>query len=340
MPLTAQNILETIRDNATQMYQTRIPNATQTSIAEVGKAITADEITMNEFVTILNKIAHTDIVRQNFKNPLARLKNTGVPMGSHIEEIFINPATDLGYDSDGTKLLKTETPDGKSCYYGLNRRGSYAKSINEVKLQQAFTSEQNFMSFYNEIIASLSNGDEIDEFILCKNVIGKAIDNGAMLISESDIANPKQLAKDISTHSKMFSFPSTQYCGYNKVNATKISSGETACTTFCRPDRQALIIRADVQTDIDYEVLATMFNMEVAKLEAMTILVDEIPSTTHDIYAVLCDIDAIQIRDNVFKTTSHFNGGNLEWKFYLHHWQFLYLSMFGNAVAFGKAKAV
>jgi hypothetical protein len=146
------------------------------------------------------------------------------------------------------------------------------------------------------------------------------------------------LAKSISNVSKSFMFPTTAYAGYNLVNADKITAGEKACITFCDTSRQCLLVRADAQTEIDFEVLASMFHMEVAKLEAITILVDEFPSTKNDIYAVLCDIDTIQVRDMTFKTTSQYIGSSLMWNFWLHHWQYLFVSMFGNMVAFGKPK--
>lgn len=342
MAVSITDILGTIRDNASDMYVSRVPEYNKTNLKQVGDAISSDHNIMNDFMSALvNKIAFSNVKSRMYNNPLARLKQTsGRPLGNTIEEIFVNPATDVGYDTDGNKLLKTTKPDGKVCYYGLNRQSSYPISIRENDLQRAFTSEQEFMSLYDGIVASMYSGDQIDEFILTKGVLSKAIDEGAMQVIESDLANPKTLAKSISNVSKSFAFPSTQYAGYNLVNKTAITEKtDTACVTFCDTSRQCLIIRADAQTEIDYEVLATMFHMEVAKLEAMTILVDAIPSEKFDVYAVLCDIDSIQVRDTVFKVTSQEIGSALQWNFWLHHWQFLFLSMFGNAVAFGKTKS-
>lgn len=340
MGVSAIEILETIRDNASDLYIERIPSATTDNLHQVGQAISSDTNLMNEFIqTLVNKIAFSNIKSKMYKNPLERLKGVGVPFGGVIEEIFVNPATDVGFQKDGTYLLRTTTPDGKTAYYGQNRQSCYPLSISEAQLNRAFTSEQEFMSFYNTIVSALYSGDNIDEFMLTKKMLGLAIDNGAVTFLESDLAQPKELAKALSNMSKMFAFNSTQFNGYNKVNASAIASGEKPCQTFCPTENQCLLVRVDAQTEIDYEVLATMFNMEVAKLEAMTILVDEFPSQKYDIYAMLVDKESIQIRDTVYRTEVEFIKSNLTWNLWLHHWQFIFLSMFGNAVVFGKTKS-
>ena len=334
MAITISDILGTIRDNASAMYIERVPEYNKTNISQIGDAITSDKNVMNEFMTALvNKIAFSNIKNKSFKNPLARLKNADMPYGNNIEEIYINPATDSGYSTDGNTLLKTVKPDGKVCYYGLNRKSKYEFSVNMPMLKRAFLSEGNFTEFYNGIVTALYSGDEMDEFILCKNAIGKAIDNGAIKVVESDLANPSEFAKAISNASKHFMFPSTVFCGYNK----NLKENEKACITWCDTSKQCLLITAEAQTTIDYDLLSTFFNVPTDTLERMTILVDEIPSETANISALLCDVSAIQMRDSIYQTDTFQNVSTLETKLFLHHWETIFFSMFANAVAFGKS---
>lgn len=338
--ITVTDILGAIRDNSDDMYINRVEEYNGENLSQIGDQITADKNIMNDFMgALINKIVSSNVKSRMYNNPLKRLKGIDVPMGNTIEEIFVNPATDVGYQNDGALLLKTTKPDGKTAYFGLNRQSTYPVSVFKNDLKRAFVSESAFMTLYNRIVTSMLSGDQIDEFILTKAVIAKTIDEGAITIIESDLAQPKAIAKDISNMSKSFTFPSTKFAPYNNINSAKITAGEKECITFCEPDRQVLLLRADVETEINFEVLATMFNMQLAEIKAMTILVDSFPSNLYDVYAVLCDIDAIQIRDTVFETDNFYNPSNMVYSLWLQHWQFLFCSTFGNMVAFAKTKA-
>lgn len=343
MAVTAVQILNTIRDQLGEDYASRIPLATKNNIADIGKKLSASDITMNDFMTaLINKIGMTNILQLDFESPFKRLYKQDVPMGSTVEEIYINPSVDTGFDTDGTKMLKTTTPDGKACYYGLNRKSTYPTTISKVQVERAFKSEESFMEFYNSVIASLKGGDECDEFLLGKKVLGQAIDNGVVRVLDASIALPedtKELSKSISNISKSFTFANTTYCGYNLANKTAIEGGATPCITSCKKKNQVLFIRADADTEINYEVLAQLFHIPSEALQDMTILVDDIPSTKYEVYAVLADVASLQFRNVTYEITSLYNPSNLCWNFWLHHWQYIYLSMFGNCVAFGAAKS-
>ena len=55
-------------------------------------------------------------------------------------------------------------------------------------------------------------------------------------------------------------------------------------------------------------------------------------------YAIVCDRDAIQMRDVCFQVDNQYIGSSISWNVWLHHWQHQYISMFGNMVAIGKKK--
>lgn len=317
-------------------FDNRMPAVEIENISQIGQYITSSKNVMNDFVTtLINKVAVSNLVSKLYRNPLEKLKSgQGKPFGSTIEEVFVNPNTDMGYQKDGALLLRTFTPDGKSAYYGLNRQGEYATSIQVDQLMQAFHDERSFNNFYNGIISALYSGDSVDEFDLTKKMLGKNIDDGHILTVEVELSKPKDIAKAITNFGDYFTFENTKYNGYNLVNKEKITSGEKPVKTFTPASDQALLIRSDIMNEINYEVLASMFHMEVAELKQMTVKVDSFLSKNHKVYAVLVDVNALNIIDKVFETDTFYNGANRVFNVFLHHWQWIYLSMFGNCVAF------
>ena len=336
---TVATILNTIRDNASDLYIARVPEATRDNLTQVGQAITSDKNIMNEYITsLVTKVAKTRVMSKLFKNPLAKLKGENIPFGATIEELYINPAVNEGYDPDGTTLLKTTKPDGKVCYYSIGEPRKYPVTVFKRMVVRSFRSESEYMELLNKIIVSLYSGDNIDEFLLMKNLLGKSIDEGVISVVETDIASPKDVAKAISSASGHFQFPTTVYAGYNQVNKASIAAGETPAITFCSPDDQVLIMPIDTQTEINYEYLASQFNIDVVKLKAMTIAVDNIPSEKYDIYALLCDKAAIRVHDVDYDIEEMNNGATKAVNYWLHHLQYMHLSMFANCQAFGKKR--
>ena len=71
------NVLNTIRDNASDMYRERIPEATQQNITDVQEAMTDpnNAVVTNEFMSmLLNMIIKQVIHSKLFSDPLKSLK--------------------------------------------------------------------------------------------------------------------------------------------------------------------------------------------------------------------------------------------------------------------------
>ena len=354
--LTVGDILNTIRDNASPSYMKSVGAYDGTNLSKIGGILMGNADLRNEFCKALwEKVAVTTIKAKIFKNPLAPLKNNiGRPYGSMIEDIYVNPAKDVGEITDATKILKSYNPDAKACYYKLGRKSTYPHTIPYMRLKTAFISEQSFMSFYDGVITALYSGDEIDEFRCMKKILATAIDgdgttSGVINVITSDISTPagaKELLKNIGQMSLDFTFPQKAFSPYNS-SLEKGSDGdykkdengnyvETPCETWTPLANQVLLINSKAKTEINYEVLATTFNLSKAEIEAMTIVVDTIPSTKYDIYAVLMDRETYLCPDHSIEIETDYQKGVRQMQVYLHHWGWINLSLFPNCIAFGK----
>jgi uncharacterized protein YjdB len=329
-------ILDTIRANASVEYQERVPEATQTSIENVGAPILEYQSIQNEFVkSLVNRIAFTIVHNKTLKNPLAVLKKGTMPLGSDIQEIFTNMAKDAGYDRSGSKLLTVTKPDVKALYYRVNREGQYPVTIYQTDLQRAFTSYAELENLMSSIVTSLYSGDALDEFILVKSMFAKAISESHIVTASAshvkDEATGKQLVKAIKKASKAFTFASHSFNKYfdNKPDSDLGRPVET----WTPVEDQVLIIRADVMTDIDVDVLAAAFNMEKASFMGQVLEVDSFGSADNCL-AILCDKAFVKVFDTLDKMTDFFNPQGMYHNFWYNHHQAYGYSLFANAIAF------
>ena len=334
-------IVNTIRANNSSMYQERIPVATQENYSEVGNAIINYEPDFNEFTNALvNRICFTEVSNRRYKNKLAVLKKGGKPYGTDIEEIYVNPVSGVQYDgNDVQDMLKITKPDVKTIFHRMNRQSKYPVSITVPQLQKAFTSFNEMEKLITAIINAMYSGDEIDEFLLMRNLISEGIKDNKIVSHELEYDGGAETSKDLikllKTISGDMEFPDKQFNGYNKLNAEGITAGSiTPCTTWTPKENQIVLIRTDIDANTDVEVLAKAFNMEKTDFLKRKFVVNSFGD--EDTLAVICDEKLFEVRDDLYVVRSFENGSNLATNWWLHHWQTLSLSLFANAVAIKK----
>lgn len=330
-------ILNTIRDNASEMYRERIPEATQTNIEEVQQAMCDpnNAVVTNEFMnTLLNMIIKQVIHSKLFSNPLKALKKGKKPLGDTIEEIYTNFIKADVYDQTGANLLQRKLPDTKTVFHRMNRQDKYKITVNPEQLFKAFASYDKLQSYIATIINSLYNSSELDEFILTKELLKQAYDNNAIVVVnvpdplESE-ANGKEFIRIVKTVSGDMVFPNSN----NNAYLTAQSSDTKPIITFSRKDEQVLIIDNPTNVSVDINVLASIFNMSVAEFnDTKKIVIDSFPDP--DVRACLVDEAFFQIYDDLLMFREFQNPEGLYNNYYLHVWQTLAYSPLVNAVIF------
>ena len=329
------NVLNAILSGASADYQSRVPLATQNNITEVGSAIMNYQATENEFLSALvNKIAMTIVRNKTFRNPLAILKKGGVPLGRNIEEIYTNPAKGSLFDPTGSKLLERSIPDTKTIYHSMNRQGQYKATVSKAQLIHAFTSYQALEQLLNSIVNSIYSGDNLEEFMLMKELFASAIKGGKIktvnVANVGDEGSAKGFVKAIKTVGQAMEFPSSNFNSYYDINK---ETDANPVVTWTPINNQVLLLRNDVSVDVDVELLAKAFNVSYTDLKQRTLIVDSFGSATN-CGAILCDESFVQVYDNLVQMESFHNGEGLYDNFIYHHWQTYSLSLFANAMAF------
>lgn len=325
------SVLNNIRNNASQDYQNRIPEATQQNITAVGNALQAYTVLYNEFCdALVNKIGKTILETKLFKNRLARFKSGTITTAQDVEEIFIEMAKAEGsYDKTGPNPLgRRNPPDVKVIYHRLNRQDYYALSIGDIDFTRVFRSEATLDSFISGLINSVYSGANYDEYLAMLNLLDTYTGYFDYTVQAPNVGNgitmedfAKCFVKTLRKASQDITFASKEY---NKAGVM----------TWTPVENQVLIVNKDVLAEVDVEVLAKAFNMGKTDIQVEIIPVEGFKMGKDNPYALLLDKDFFRIWDTLSHMETQRNAQGLFTNYFYHVHQILSASTFKNAIRF------
>lgn len=348
------DILNAIRNNATQNYRDYVPKATPDadSIRQIGAIIMDYPALQNEFLSALvNRIGRVLITSKMYDNPWSFFKKGLLEFGETVEEIFVNIAKPFQFDSTvaESNVFKREIPDVRAAFHIMNYQKFYKATISNDQLRQAFLSWQGISDLIAKIVDSMYTGANYDEFQTMKYMLARHILDGHMYpveIPEVTTTNMKGIVSAIKGISNKYTFLSTQYNLAGVANYTAKTD-------------QYMIINSTFDATMDVEVLASAFNMDKAEFAGRRVLVDSFGSLdtarlaelfandpTYEeinsdelealdkIPAVLVDRDWFMIFDNFYNFTEQYNGEGLYWNYWYHVWKTFSVSPFANNALF------
>ena len=330
-------LLNTIRDNASQAYQDRVPEATRANIEEVGQAITNlnDAVVYNEFIgTLANMIYAPVLIEKSWSNPLGKFKKGKKTFGDTIEEIYNNFIKAQTYDQTGTGLLTRNLPDTKTIFHCMNRKDKYKLTDSPEMLAKAFKSYEGVGAFIQNLYTTMRNSAELDEYVLMRQLFAQAYENNAVKVvpvadPQASEANAKAFIKTIKTISGLMEFPSTEYNGY----LTAQSTDNKPILTFSKKNEQILILDVPTDTACNVDVLAYAFGRDLLTFNTeVKQLIDVFP--VEGMIGALVDKNFFQVYDDLFTFREFDNPEGLYRNHLLHVWQTIGYSCLTNAVFF------
>lgn len=348
------DILNVIRENATQNYRDYVPKATADtdSIRQIGAIIMDYPNLQNEFLSALvNRIGRVLITSKMYSNPWAMFKKGLLEFGETIEEIFVNIAKPFQFDQAvaESEVFKREIPDVRAAFHIMNYQKFYKATISNDQLRQAFLSWEGITDLIAKIVDAMYTGANYDEFLTMKYLLARHILDGHMYpveIPTVSTENMKTIVSDIKGISNAMEFLSTEY------NLTGVA-------THTPKADQYMLVNSKFDAVMDVEVLASAFNMEKAEFLGKRVLVDSfgkldiarlavlfkddptyIEPTSDEltaldkIPAVIVDKDWFMIFDNYQNFTEQYNGQGLYWNYWYHVWKTFSVSPFANNALF------
>lgn len=348
------DILNVIRENASQNYRDYVPKATPDadSVRQIGAIIMDFPALQNEFLnSLVNRIGRVLITSKMYDNPWAFFKKGMLEFGETVEEIFVNIAKPFQFDpavAEST-IFKREIPDVRAAFHIMNYQKFYKTTIQNDQLRQAFHSWRGITDLIAKIVDAMYTGANYDEFITMKYMLARHILDGHMyptVIPEVTEPNMKKIVSTIKGVSNNYTFLS------NKYNLAGVY-------THTEKTNQYMLINANFDAIMDVEVLASAFNMDKTEFSGRRVLVDSFGSldverlkelfkddTTFKapteeelqaldaIPAILVERDWFMIFDNFYNFTEQYNGEGLYWNYWYHVWKTFSISPFANNALF------
>ncbi|MDP4147653.1 MAG: hypothetical protein Q8936_24830 [Bacillota bacterium] len=350
------SIASTTTDQGLKNFITNHPN-----LEVFGNLITTDSFQLEKnalISTIVNGIAKRIVNAKILDNKLKELKGDKIPYGSQIEEIIANPSKGTPYDMSSTDLLTQQYPDVKSVYYRINRQDKYKVTVNDVQLQRALIQPNGLSELIQMVVGTLYSGDNLDEMRYTKELVSSAILNNRVkkiIVGDSltGISDPsatmtidkiefgagatqndrmKKFVSKLRQLSYDFGFGSSKFNGYTAIKKV----GEDDLITACDANDQVLLLRTDILSSVDVELLSMAFNMTKADFLQRVIPVDDFNGM--NVWGILCDAKWFRINDTYYGVREFQNGSNLSTNYYLHHHSIISYNLLANAVVFLDSK--
>jgi hypothetical protein len=329
-PSTNAKILNAIRADASPAYQSRIPNVTKANIQKSIETLMEIPVLRNEFIdALVNKIGLTIFRSKIWRNPLQTFKIDPLTWGAVIEEVQVGLLEAKVYDPDREYMEKEifgrELPPVATAYHKINRANYYKISIREELLRRAFLSDFGLSTMVTNLMNSLYNSANWDEFLLITGLIPEYAKQGGFFKVHVDAvtteATAKTLLKSIRSHSALLEYPSTHY------NAARMP-------TWADPDDLVLLISPEAKAELDVEAFAAAFNIPFTDIPARVITIPKQHFGIDGVQAILTTKDLWVIADTLMENREIANPASLDRNYFFHIHQILSMSLFIPAIMF------
>ena len=346
--ITSLNALREMSVSGSSIYHQYIPVIDEnTAISTIAEPVLNVPAVANDFMSMLvNRIVYTQFETKLFNNPLKILEGDRIPLGYSGQEIFTNPAKGRKYNvNDFAGLLQKYEADTKVQYMTLNCDVQYPVTVTRHDLKKAFTSWADLDRFIDQLSNSLYNGAYINDFRYTKNLVGGAYSYGGVKVQTvsaiSNEATAKAFVKAARNAFLGFQVPSSDYNAWSQAGGY----GDPIIT-WSNPEDIVILIRNDVRTDIDVDVLASAFNMDKTTLMGQMLAVDNFDIVDDNnvkrfngsaILCLIADKSWFRIKQQDLYLDEFYNANNRTWQYYLNNTKMFQYSLFANAVVLATA---
>lgn len=326
-------IFDAIRNEASPLYQSRVPAATQGNVRESFENMMEFPALRNEFYDgLINRIAGEYVHSIAYRNPLSEFKKGAQSYGNTYEEVAVGLLKAHVYDPNqeylGDDIYGTYKTNVKSVFHSVNRRENYRITLPEIELRKAFTSETGLGALTSQLMEAPITSDNLDEYLQMCNLFPEyARLGGYYRIHVDDVptsTNPLKAAQDllVEIRTMINTLPLMPSTRYNAAHMPSIVS-KNDIIIFTTPR---------IHANLDVKALAVLFNEEYAQTANRIIDIPEENFGMTGVQAILTVRDFFFCWDFFYGMRSEYNPLELSTNYFLHHHEAISVSPFVPAI--------
>lgn len=346
---------ESLRVFLNEIRQTSIENNTlfgkqlpiiepTTTFSEWASPLLNNDKLMNAFIPeLIERIMYTWVDQRIMKNPLRDLEGDEVPLGTTGQEIYVNPAEGIEFDpNDFAGLLCKYESDVKVQYNNINADWQWPVTISYDNVRGAFVGWGSLYDFIQAQVQSLYNGYRIRDYTTTKSLIASAYRENMVQVRQittpTDEASAKALVRQARGAYLNMLQPSTEFNAWSKAGGY----GKPVLTMMEKEDA-VVVIRNDILSLIDVEVLARAFHLDNTNLMGRIYGVDNFDQYDQNgnklydgskILFAIGDRRWFRIKPQLQRFDQFYNAKNTTWNCFLRVRKMYKYSYFANMLVY------
>lgn len=343
MALDMIKVSNYIRQNASDGYRAKVPKlSAKAPIGDLANPLLEYSVVMNEYAGGLIDYIGDNILNRitKFTNKLSKFKRTGTGKGIDVREISRGLVEGMDYEftTEGiAKMFHIYPQEYAECFHRLNRQRIFPITFSRKLLKQSLTSWDDLGEFVADLVDTLEQSNEQEEYELMIELIRASIQNDDMKKIEIDAVTDSTSGEDFVEVVKDI-VGSFQY----RDNSNSVW-GRTHPTTKIMPIANVedinVILPYKVKNKISVKTLAGAFNKDELTFNTENVTeVDQLgyiktgevgSEKYYQVDAIVCDANWFRVFDD---PDNEVNGNDLPtaraFNRYLHIWQTLSTSPF------------
>lgn len=328
-----------VRNVAGPEFAQRIPEATQVNIKANVEQMWNDTRLRNQFIdALVNRIGLTIYKNLSWTNPLAKFKRGMLTNGETIQEIMAGLLEAKSYDANRDELeheiFGRMTPEVQVSYHHIDRQDRYKLTIPYNDLRQAFLTPNGLSEFVTNLMSSLQNSDQWDEYLIMSRLFAMFDEADAFFnVNVPDLSDfsvdssleARHMLKELKRFGNTLPFVSRVY-------------NPAGLPVAARRDEMELFVTASADSSMDVDALAAAFNIGRAEFASRKTVLPDGAFGIDGAQAILSTRDLFVCADNLIETTSIFNPATLHNNYWMHHWGVYSMSRFVPVVMFNSIR--